>query len=77
MYCFVSLWTPVFLYLLYVFSNVYLEVFNLKALMCYLIQACWIYIYIPLREFISDVVTSRGNRRFPLTNLLAQIRGVT
>jgi hypothetical protein len=32
---------------------------------------------IPLREFISDVVMSRGNRRFLLTNLLAQIRGVT
>jgi len=34
-------------------------------------------IYIPLREFISDVVMSRGNRRFLLTNLQAQIRGVT
>jgi hypothetical protein len=33
--------------------------------------------YIPLREFISDVVMSRGNRRFLLTNLQAQIRGVT
>jgi hypothetical protein len=33
--------------------------------------------YIPLREFISDVVMSRGNRRFLLTNLLAQIWGVT
>jgi len=32
---------------------------------------------IPLREFISDVVMSRGNRRFLLTNLQAQIRGVT
>jgi len=35
------------------------------------------YIYIPLREFIFDVVMSRGNRRFLLTNLQAQIRGVT
>jgi hypothetical protein len=26
-------------------------------------------IYIPLREFISDVVMSRGNQRFLLTNL--------
>jgi hypothetical protein len=34
-------------------------------------------IYILLREFISDVVMSRGNRRFLLTNLQAQIRGVT
>jgi hypothetical protein len=34
-------------------------------------------IYIPLREFISDVVMSRGNRRFLLTNLQAQILGVT
>jgi hypothetical protein len=34
-------------------------------------------IYIPLREFISDVVMSRGNRRFLFTNLQAQIRGVT
>jgi len=34
-------------------------------------------IYIPLREFIFDVVMSRGNRRFLLTNLQAQIRGVT
>jgi hypothetical protein len=33
--------------------------------------------YIPLREFISDVVMSRGNQRFLLTNLQAQIRGVT
>jgi len=33
--------------------------------------------YFPLREFISDVVMSRGNRRFLLTNLQAQIRGVT
>jgi hypothetical protein len=33
--------------------------------------------YIPLQEFISDVVMSRGNRRFLLTNLQAQIRGVT
>jgi hypothetical protein len=33
--------------------------------------------YIPLREFISDVVMSRGNRRFLLTNLQAQIWGVT
>jgi hypothetical protein len=32
---------------------------------------------IPLREFISDVVMSRGNRRFLLTNLQAQIWGVT
>jgi hypothetical protein len=32
---------------------------------------------IPLRDFISDVVMSRGNRRFLLTNLQAQIRGVT
>jgi hypothetical protein len=32
-------------------------------------------IYIPLREFISDVVMSRGNRRFLLTNLQAQILG--
>jgi len=32
---------------------------------------------IPLREFISDVVMLRGNRRFLLTNLQAQIRGVT
>jgi len=35
------------------------------------------YIYVPLREFISDVVMSRGNRRFLLTNLHAQIWGVT
>jgi len=34
-------------------------------------------IYIPLREFIFDVVMSRGNRRFLLTNLQARIRGVT
>jgi hypothetical protein len=33
--------------------------------------------YIPLREFISDVVMSRGNRKFLLTNLQAQILGVT
>jgi hypothetical protein len=33
--------------------------------------------YIPLREFISDVVMSRGNRRFLLTNLQDQIWGVT
>jgi hypothetical protein len=33
--------------------------------------------YIPLREFISDVVMSRGNRMFLLTNLQAQIWGVT
>jgi hypothetical protein len=33
--------------------------------------------YIPLREFISDVVMSRGNRRFLLTNFQAQIWGVT
>jgi hypothetical protein len=33
--------------------------------------------YIPLREFISDVVMSRGNRRVLLTNLQAQIWGVT
>jgi hypothetical protein len=33
--------------------------------------------YIPLREFISDVVMSHGNQRFLLTNLLAQIWGVT
>jgi hypothetical protein len=33
--------------------------------------------YIPLREFISDVVMSRGNQRFLLTNLQAQIWGVT
>jgi hypothetical protein len=33
--------------------------------------------YIPLREFISDVVMSRGNRRFLLTNLQAQIWDVT
>jgi hypothetical protein len=32
---------------------------------------------IPLREFISDVVMSRGNRKFPLTNLQAQIWGIT
>jgi hypothetical protein len=32
---------------------------------------------IPLREFISDVVMSRGNQRFLLTDLQAQIRGVT
>jgi len=32
---------------------------------------------IPLREFISDVVMSRGNRRFLLTNLQAQIWVVT
>jgi hypothetical protein len=30
-----------------------------------------------LREFISDVVMSRGNRRFLLTNLQAQIWGIT
>jgi hypothetical protein len=35
------------------------------------------YIYIRLREFISDVVMSRGNWRFLLMNLQAQIRGVT
>jgi hypothetical protein len=34
-------------------------------------------IYIPQREFISDVIMSRGNRRFLLTNLQAQIWGVT
>jgi len=34
-------------------------------------------IYIPLREFIFDVVMSRGNRRFLLTNLQARILGVT
>jgi hypothetical protein len=34
-------------------------------------------IYIPLQEFISDVVMSRGNRRFLLTNLQDQIWGVT
>jgi hypothetical protein len=34
-------------------------------------------IYIPLREFISDVVMSRGNWRFLLTSLQAQIWGVT
>jgi len=33
--------------------------------------------YIPLREFISDIVMSRGNRRFLLTNLQVQIWGVT
>jgi hypothetical protein len=33
--------------------------------------------YIPLREFISGVVMSRGNRRFLLKNLQAQIRGIT
>jgi hypothetical protein len=33
--------------------------------------------YIPLQEFISDVVMLRGNRRFLLTNLQAQIWGVT
>jgi hypothetical protein len=33
--------------------------------------------YIPLREFISDVVISCGNREFLLTNLHAQIRGIT
>jgi hypothetical protein len=33
--------------------------------------------YILLREFISDVVMSRGNQRFLLTNLQAQIWGVT
>jgi hypothetical protein len=32
---------------------------------------------ISLREFISDVVISRGNRKFPLKNLQAQIWGVT
>jgi hypothetical protein len=35
------------------------------------------YIYIPLREFISNVVMSRGNRKFLLMNLQAQIWGVT
>jgi hypothetical protein len=30
-----------------------------------------------MREFISDVVMSHGNRRFLLTNLQVQIRGVT
>jgi hypothetical protein len=30
-----------------------------------------------LRKFISDVVMSRGNQRFLLTNLLTQIWGVT
>jgi hypothetical protein len=33
--------------------------------------------YIPLRELISDVVTSRGNWRFLLTNLQVQIWGIT
>jgi hypothetical protein len=32
--------------------------------------------YIPLREFISDVVTLRGNWRFLLMNLQVQIWGV-
>jgi hypothetical protein len=33
--------------------------------------------YIPLREFISNVVMSRGKQSFLLTNLMAQIWGVT
>jgi len=57
-----------------------MEVFH-SAPMCYAINSKVFRIrvrkYIPLREFISDVVTSHGNWRFLLMNLQVQIWGVT
>jgi hypothetical protein len=42
-----------------------------------LVAEAWIMDIALLHEFISDVVMSRGNWRFLLTNLQAQIWGVT
>jgi drug/metabolite transporter (DMT)-like permease len=72
MYSFVSLLTPISMYLFYVFFNRCLQVFQLKALMCYSFSSLLDnYKYILLLIFNSDdVVMSRENWDFHLRHFV-------
>lgn len=59
------------------FELMYRGISSSSNVLCYqFLSLCYTKIY-SAAKVISDVVISRGNRRFPLTNLLAQIWGVT